>query len=134
MSDIGTKNKKFIQEVFKQVFETSGVSEKVIAQYFSSNYQQWVDGHKLNYDDFIAHIKAQQSRVARVSIHFKSLVAEGNKVASIHLIDAVTKAGKPVKGRVMAQFTLEDGKITACEELTFIQEASEEDQDLGHTH
>ena len=132
MNETGTKNKELIREAFKQVFGSATFSEDVIAQYFTSNYQQWVDGRCLNFKDFVQHIKAQKARVEAVSIEFKSLIAEGNRVASVHLIDAVTVTGNPVKGRVMAVFTIENDKIAHCEELTFIEEAEDGDRDLGH--
>lgn len=124
-------NKIVLRKAFKAIFESDNVDEAIIAHYFSPDYIQWVDGHELDYSGFINHLKAQKMRVARVNIDFKSLVAEGNKVASIHLIDAMTRDGHPVIGKVVAQFTFKEGKILACEELTFIQHAREEDKNLG---
>ena len=97
----------------------------------SSTCHQWVDGHELDFDGFVAHLKAQRQRIESVKFTFKSVVEQGDKVATIHLIDAVTKDSHPVKGKVVAQFTFEDGKIVNCEELTYFSEAREQDRDLG---
>ncbi|VEG90230.1 nuclear transport factor 2 family protein [Legionella spiritensis] len=124
-------HKNIIRKAFEVIFEKKHHDEETIGLYFSRNYRQWVDGHELDFQDFIAHIKAQGKRIERLSVTFKSMVAEGNRVATIHLIDALTKEGFPVKGKVMAQFTLEDNRIVACEELTYFSEAREKDRDLG---
>lgn len=124
--------KSRLKEMFNDVFQSPEYNEEVIGQYFSPDYQQLVDAHQIDFEGFKQHVQAQKKRVERVSFTFKSLVCENNIVATIHLIDAQTKEGNTVKGKVMAQFTFEDDKIVACEELTFISEASEHDKDLGH--
>ncbi|AHE67969.1 hypothetical protein Loa_02427 [Legionella oakridgensis ATCC 33761 = DSM 21215] len=125
------ENKLLLKQAFKAIFEHDVVNEETIAAFFSKEYRQWVDGHELDYQDFIKHIQAQKKRVATVSIEFKSMIAEHDKVATVHLIDALTKEGDPVRGKVIAQFTIKNKKIVACEELTFLHEAKEKDRDLG---
>ncbi|WP_133128897.1 nuclear transport factor 2 family protein [Legionella nagasakiensis] len=125
------ENKLLLKQAFKAIFEHEVVDEKTIAAFFSKDYRQWVDGHELDYQDFIQHIQAQKKRVATVSIDFKSMIAENDKVATVHLIDAITREGAPVRGKVIAQFTIKNKKIVACEELTFLHEAQEKDKDLG---
>ncbi|QDP71955.1 nuclear transport factor 2 family protein [Legionella israelensis] len=125
------RNKSILKQAFKTIFEENQIDELTVAEFFSKDYQQWVDGHQLDYQGFLQHLKAQRQKIATISIEFKSVVAEKNKVATIHQVEAITQKGNPVKGKVIAHFTFENDKILSCEELTFFTEAKEEDRDLG---
>lgn len=39
-----------------------------------------------------------------------------------------------VKAKVHALFTIEDGQLTSCDELTYLLEGSKEDENLGSRH
>lgn len=124
--------KAFIKKAFKDVIENIDADESVIEKYFSKDYKQWVDGHELDYQGFVSHMKAQKQRIARVNIEFERLVVEGEDVATIHHIDALTKDNHPVKGIVIAHLSVRDNKICFCKELTKITHGREEDKELGH--
>ena len=126
-------NKEILRKAFNEVFESSSANEESIAKFFDEKYQQWVDGNELDFKGFAKHVQSQKHRVEHVSFDFKSMVAEGDKVATIHHINAITKEGDSVKGRVCAQFTFSNGKIIRCEELTFFDQVKDKDKDLGHT-
>ena len=74
---------------------------------------------------------AQKKRLKSVDIKFHSMVEEGQKVATIHFVDAISHDGHIIKGRVIAHFTFKADKLTFCEELTFFDKAREKDKDLG---
>ncbi len=122
----------FIKEAFKNVIENIDADESTIEKYFSKNYKQWVDGHELDYEGFTNHMKAQKQRIASVNIEFERLIVDGENVATIHHIDAITKDNHPVKGLVIAHFTIRDNKICFCKELTHISHGRDEDKNLGH--
>ena len=76
----------FIREAFKNVIENIDADEAVIEKYFSKDYKQWVDGHELDYEGFVSHMKAQKQRIASVNIEFERLIVDGESVATIHHI------------------------------------------------
>ena len=125
-------NKDRLKNAFEEIFMAAEVNEEKIDKYFDRSYQQWVDGHELDYKDFIKHIHAQKKRIQRVSVKFETMIAEGDKVATIHHIKARTIEGNDIKGRVLAHFTFRNHKIIRCEELTFFDKANAQDRDLGH--
>ena len=128
MSD---SNKTILKQAFQQIFESKEFDETVIQRFFSPHYTQWVDGHELDYQGLCDHLTAQKKKVETVTIHFEHLIEDGNQVATIHHVEAKTKDGHEVKGRVHAVFTFKNGQILACEELTYMTKARDEDKNLG---
>ncbi|MCI0381578.1 MAG: nuclear transport factor 2 family protein [Chlamydiae bacterium] len=125
------KNKHFIQNVLKEILENLDADEKVISQYFSPNYIQHVDGHTLNYDEFVQHMKKQKSILRSVKVTIDHCVAEENGVSTVHRVEAIKKDGRKLIVKVVAYFKLENGKITLCDELTKLLTGEKEDQDIG---
>ncbi len=50
------KHKKFIAKVFKEVIQDLNANEETISNYFHHDYIPYVDGHELNYTDFVQHM------------------------------------------------------------------------------
>lgn len=121
----------FIKQVFKEVIENLDRDEKIISQYFSPHYIQFVDGHKLNYNDFVQHMLIQKTLLESATVFIEHCVSEGNKICTLHRVDAVKKNGASISVKVIAYFEIEDGKIISCDELTHILKGEKEDQSIG---
>lgn len=111
--------KQFVKNALVDVVESMSVAEETYVKYFSKQYVQHVDGKTLDYSQLIAHMNAQKSILKSAKITFKHFIAEGNKVSSAHIVDAVKKNGGIIKAQVNALIELKDGKIVLCDELTF---------------
>ena len=85
-------NKQRLQNIFQEMFTSNQFDIKKIEKYFDPSYNQWVDGHELDYEGFVEHMQVQKEIVESVDIRFKSLGEEGDKVSSIHLVNAITKS------------------------------------------
>jgi ketosteroid isomerase-like protein len=127
-------NKQILKAAFAEVITSTNPTEELCAKYFSRDYVQYVDGHRLDFNGFVKHMIEQKKVVASVKVTFKHMVEEGDKVATVHLIDATKKDGGKVEGQVNALFQIKNGKIVLCDELTKITVGTEEDKDLGSRH
>lgn len=121
----------FIEKVFKEVLEDLNADEKVISQYFSPNYIQHVDGHTLNYSDFVQHMKVQKTMLDSCKVSIQHYVREGNTLCTVHQVDAVKKNGCEIAVQVISYIEVENGKITLCNELTRLLKGAKEDQEIG---
>jgi hypothetical protein len=126
-----TAAKDLIREAFAQIIESPNPDITTYRKYFSPDYQQRVDGKVLNFAGFIRHMNAQKKVLKRVRVTFRHLVAENNKVASLHIVDAEKFDGSTIQAQVNAIFEIEDGKVVLCDELTRLLKGSREDEDLG---
>ena len=126
-----TEEKQFIKDAFANVFENMNATKEEYSKYFSKNYVQYVDGKKLNYTDFVEHVQALKSEMKSIKINFKYMVAEGDKVSTVHIANGVKKDGGIVETQFNALFEIKDHKIVLCNELSHLIKGSESDKDLG---
>jgi len=102
-----------------------------LSQFFASDYVQEVDGKRLDFEGFIDHARVLKTRLRRGSATIQSLIVDGDTIADIHVIDAEKTDGAHLRTKVIAFFTVRDGKIVSVDELTHLLDGAEEDRDLG---
>lgn len=107
------------------------MDQNLLSEYFSPDYIQYVDGKKINYNDFIKHIQLLKNKISKMSISIKSIVAEDNIVFTNHEVFTIMSDGRTGKTKVIAEFRLNKGKIYYCDELTHMIEGDDKDRDLG---
>jgi ketosteroid isomerase-like protein len=116
--------------VFDRLFDPTASAEDVGA-FFSPDYVQDVDGRRLDRGEFLNHVRVLKSTLDSATVTFKEIAADGATIADIHVVEARKKNGDRVRVKVMAFYTLEDGKIRRIEELTHLLEGRADDRDLG---
>ncbi|BAU74690.1 nuclear transport factor 2 family protein [Metapseudomonas furukawaii] len=127
-------SKQRIFDLFHDLVQAETLDPEKVADYLDPDYQQRVDGVLLDYQGFIAHMHRQKEAIARVEVEFLCLVAEGNVVFSNHQVHALTRDGRRVVVKVIAQFELKQGRLLRCDELTRLVSGTQEDEDLGSRH
>jgi hypothetical protein len=125
------QNKQLIKDAFSQVVGSTIADEKVIANFFHPEYKQYVDGVELNYSDFVQHMIAQKGVIRNAVVNFRNIVAEDELVFTNHEVVATKNDGSIIKAHILAEFTIADGKIIRCDELTHVIQGSDEDRNIG---
>lgn len=123
--------KQIIQEVFSNILENPEFNLSFIEKYFSKDYIQLVDHQQLNYESFILHIKKLKEKVAEQKIDIINWAENGNVIFTHHVAKSVLKDGSTVLHKVLAEFTIQDGKIIRCDELTLLLEGDFSAKNLG---
>lgn len=121
----------WIEQVLKDVVEDMQADEHVFSQYFSPSFIQHVDGQTSNYQGFVQHMLKQKSILKSAKLTVLHTLTEGNKICTVHKVDAVKKDEKKISVKVIAYYELEDGKIVKCDELTYLLTGDEQDRNLG---
>lgn len=103
----------------------------VIEQFFSRSYVQIVDGKKIDFDGFVKHMQVLKEATESINITIKSIAQEGYRVHTQHYAKAIKKDGSCSEYEVFACFSLSDGKIVRCEELTRMIQGANSDHNLG---
>lgn len=126
------KNSVIIKAALQEVLthSQSDYSEK-IARYFSVDYRQTVNGNVLLYKDFIKHIAFLHQELTAIQITIIAMAEEGDTVFSHHQVQTTKHDGTKTHTQVMAQFTIREGKIIQCNELTRLIVGGDDDHDLG---
>lgn len=123
--------KQIIQEVFSNILENPVFDLPLIEKYFSKDYIQFVDQQQLNYEQFILHIKKLKEKVAEQKVNILNYAENGNIIFTHHIAKSVLKDGSMVRHKVLAQFTIQEGKIIQCDELTLLLEGASHAKNLG---
>ncbi|AJI56897.1 nuclear transport factor 2 family protein [Francisella philomiragia] len=124
--------KSLLKSLFENIYNPDIDPEKFIQKFVRLDYKQVVDGHKIDYDGFIEHIKKQREVVESVRFEFIHLVEEGDMVASLHRVYANMKLdNRKLIAEVHAFFKFDEDMLFSCDERTRIIQGKPEDEDLG---
>jgi hypothetical protein len=93
--------------------------------------QEVFSGKTLDYQQFVAHMKAQKKIIKSAKITFKYIIVEGDKIATLHIVDAIKQDGSCIEAQVNAIFQIKDKRIFLCDELTHLIKGDKSDKDLG---
>lgn len=103
----------------------------LITELFSRDYCQMVDGNTLNFEQFLQHMALLKQITRSMTLEILAMVAEGDAVLTHHLVNVEKHDGSQSQIRVLAHFTVRNGKIQSCVELTRLLVGEHEDRDLG---
>lgn len=123
--------KQIIQQVFSHILENPVFDLSFIEKYFSKDYIQLVDHIQLNYEEFILHIQKLKEKVTEQKIDIINWAENGNIIFTHHIAKSVLKDGSVVLHKVLAEFTIQDGKVIRCDELTLLLEGTHHAKNLG---
>lgn len=101
------------------------------SKYISKDYVQHVDGKTFNFAQYVQHMEHIKNILKSMSVFFQDIIAEGNKVVTVHIVKGTKEDGTEMAAKVIALFTVKDGKIVSCDELTHMIKGQEEDRDMG---
>jgi predicted SnoaL-like aldol condensation-catalyzing enzyme len=96
-------NKKFIRELFKNVFESPEFNEDFIRKNVDADYIQHVDGKTLGYNEFAQHIKLLKTKVSTCSVEFLTLIEDGEILFSNHIVSVTLKDEAQGKSHVICR-------------------------------
>jgi len=102
-----------------------------LTRYFAPDYTQEVDGKRLTFAGFIDHARALKASLRCGHATIERLVVSGDTIADIHVVEADKKNGDAIRVKVIAFFTVRDGKIVGVDELTHLLDGSDADRDMG---
>ena len=122
--------KELVKRSFNALLENPSFDPSHFEEYFSKDYIQYVDGKTMDYVGLLEYAKTLKSRVEDIKISYEHLIAEGNKVCSIHIVEAVRDM-QPIKMKIFSLFEFKNNKIIMCDELTHLVLGDVSDRNLG---
>lgn len=102
-----------------------------LSEYFAPDYVQDVDGKRLDYAGFLDHARALKAHLRGGRVAIEALIVEGDTIADIHVVEAEKTNGDSIRTKVIAFFTVRDGRIVRVDELTRMLHGADEDRDLS---
>lgn len=120
-----------VLDALQQIVASPKHQPALIAEFFCADYQQKVDGKTLDYSQFVQHMALLKQLTRSMTLTFVAVAEQGNAVLTHHQVRVVKRDGSYSLVKVLAHFTVHDGKISACDELTQLLEGGHDDRDLG---
>lgn len=106
-------------------------NEAKIREFFSPDYQQVVDGQLIDFTGFVEHMAKLKHLTHAIDVTVVAIAGKNNDVLTHHLVAVSKKDGSQAHIDVFAHFTLVNGLITRCEELTRLVQGTAQDRSLG---
>jgi len=122
---------KLVSQALETVIASVVHDESVLQQFFSHDYQQYVDDKVLNFHQFVSHMQTLKQHSLQRQLRIIACAAAQQTVFTRHRVAVTHDDGQVSEFEVMAQFELRDGKICRCHELTRQIFGPEQHRDLG---
>lgn len=120
-----------ISGALEAVITSPEYNEKILETFFAPNYHQTVNGIELDYTQFVAHLSQLRQLTTAMELNILAIAQQEDKVLTHHLVDVSKKNGGHALTEVFASFTVDNGLIIGCQELTRLIEGQAEDTYLG---
>ncbi|CAI1708003.1 SnoaL-like domain [Serratia quinivorans] len=120
-----------VLEALQRVVASPQHQPLLIAEFFSEDYLQQVDGNTLDYAHFMQHMALLKQLTRSMTLEIVAVAGQGDCVLTHHQVRVEKRDGGRSLVKVLAHFTVRDGKICACDELTQLLEGERGDRDLG---
>ena len=127
-------NIQCITRALEAVISRPEHDEQTIASFFAANYRQTVNGIELDYVRFVSHMAKLKQIAGAMELKILAIAQQENQVLTHHVVNVCKKNGERAVTEVFAHFTLENGRIVSCHELTRLISGTEDDKRLGSTH
>ena len=108
--------RSFLERTFAKLFDPLS-TERDMLEFFSPEYTQDLNGKVYSFRQFMDGVSALKATLRSSTVVFTSVVASGETIAEIHVVDATKNDGSHLKFKVMAFQTLEGGRIKKVEEV-----------------
>lgn len=122
---------KLITQALHNIVCQPDHDEARIRSYFSPDYQQQVNGEALDFAGFVRHMAKLKQLTRSIDITVVAIASQHNEVLTRHHVSVEKKDGAQSHIEVFAHFTLREGLIIRCEELTRLLDGAAEDHSLG---
>jgi ketosteroid isomerase-like protein len=120
----------FLEKVFANTFAPQADAES-LSELFSTYYIQDADGARLDFKGFIEHARVLKKTLRSGRVTFKDILVDGQKIADVHIVEATKATGDTIRVKVIALYTLAEGKILRVDELTHLLKGADTDRDIG---
>ncbi|WP_148875764.1 nuclear transport factor 2 family protein [Serratia marcescens] len=120
-----------VLDTLQQVIADPAHRPMQLAARFSASYRQQVDGNVLNFEQFEQHMALLKRQTRSMTLKVIAAAAKDEAVLTHHLVEVTKRDGTCSRVRVLAHFTVREGRICACDELTELLAGAPGDRDLG---
>ncbi|HGH4687342.1 nuclear transport factor 2 family protein [Enterobacter bugandensis] len=102
------------------------------AEVFTPDYQQYTDGHTLDFRGFVQHLNHVRSQIRAIAFRVEELACHENLLADRHWATVTYPDGRQAELEVYMFAALREGKICRIHEVTQTIGGDASDRALAH--
>ncbi|MBX8461053.1 nuclear transport factor 2 family protein [Enterobacter sp. RIT637] len=102
------------------------------AELFTPDYQQFTDGHALDYQGFVQHLNHVRSQIREIAFRVEEFTCHDGLLADRHRVTVTYPDGRQAEIEVYMFAALREGKICRIHEVTQVIGGEASDRALAH--
>jgi hypothetical protein len=126
------KNKLLVTNAFNQLYNQQRYDKETMHQYFSKDFFLYVNGKIKKLDTLIDQLAQQFQKFESMHIKFLEILADKDKVSSIHILEVISKNKEKQLWQGCALFYIEQSKIVRAFENVGVIENPDNDPLLSY--
>lgn len=104
-------NSELLKQIWLSLYDPKIEIADTIEKFFHAEYEQCINGVKMNRSAYIQHVIEQRKNMTIDAINYKIILEKENELFSIYFPKGKNKKGDLIEAEVIAYFRFEDHKI-----------------------
>lgn len=102
---------ELVKQVWENVYNPKINSTETIERFFHPDYEQCINGVKMNRSQYIVHVNEQRKNMVIDGIDYMHTLEKDNELFTIYYGRGQSKNGQPIEAEVIAYFQFKDQQI-----------------------
>lgn len=104
-------NSALLKNIWLSLYDPEIEITDSIEKFFHPDYEQCINGIKMNRQEYVQHVVEQRKSMIIESIDYKNMLEKENELFSIYYPTGKNKQGDLIEAEVIAYFRFENKKI-----------------------
>ena len=121
---------ELLKNIWQSIYDPQLETVKTVEQFFHPDYEQCINGVKMNLNEYIPHVLEQKKNMNIDTIDYKHIIEQGNELFAIYYPKGKNINNLPIEAEVIAYFYFEDKQILKIHGLVRIINGELADVDM----
>jgi hypothetical protein len=104
-------NVDLLKNVWASIYNPELDAAETIEKLFHPNYEQCINGVRMNRTEYIQHVIAQRKNMTMDQFDYQHFLEKGNELFAVYSVKGKNLKSQPVEAEVIAYFLFESQQI-----------------------
>jgi hypothetical protein len=100
-----------LKNIWNLIYDPKIDTIETIDKFFHQDYEQCINGIRMNRIDYISHVLAQKKNMVINTIEYTIFLEKGNELFAVYYPRGINIKNLPIEGEVIAYFRFENQQI-----------------------
>lgn len=121
---------KLLKNIWDSLYDPQIEVSKAIEKYFHKNYEQCINGVRMNRGEYIHHVLEQKKNMSIDAIDYRHILEKGNELFAIYYPRGKNINNLPIEAEVICYFQFENEQILRAHGLVRLIKGDLADVDM----